>query len=156
MKEQPILIAVDDWRTFRIDEQGGQVRLQVQVSGDGGSVLRIEPDVVHAIIEALEGLECMQGQSQSSLDCVPDTAMTYRNWCYWVEEFSDGYQPVVFNDDTESTPFCLSPSPSHQAALKSAIAWIDRQYVSDDNPASNASHALFEKVKQRLWDEEKR
>lgn len=130
--DSPILIPVDDWRTFRIDEKGGQARLQIQVTGGGGMLFRIEPNCVHAIIEALEGLECMQGKPQAE-PRYPQDVKTYRKWFFWTAQIGDTWYPKVDNPDEIDQPVTLPICPSEESAVQACKAWIDKQYVPEDD-----------------------
>ena len=127
----PALIPVDEWRTFRIEEQAGLAKLSVQVAGDGGMVFRIEPARGHEIIEALKGLGCMQGEANDPVE-IPESAMTYRQWYYWVEERSYGLVPHVYNPDVNDKPLALAAYDSACASTQAAMGWIDKQYVPDE------------------------
>ena len=120
-----------------VETQGFVVRLVIGQVADVGCAVRMEQDVARQLRDALTAALGEDVALEDVIDdYIPETAMTYRNWVYWVTQTDAYYYPRVVPPDMKRHAVrSLSGCVSHQVACETAIAHIDKQYMPvDDGP----------------------
>ena len=129
---QPCWIGIDDQYTIYLDKAGAFTRFIIQAVGTHGIELRLSRAKHQELLDALEYMvEDADGQTRHPAQGVK----SYRGWFYWIANVGTWWYPKVDHPDAIAKPVTLPICDSHEAALASCKAHIDKQLTTDDGPA---------------------